>query len=52
MSKDLWMRQFIHKNFSTLDQRGRAAALFIKLEILVYLLIVLGGSIFIIKVFF
>ena len=45
------MKQFIRRNFSSPEQRGRAVALFIKLEILVYLVIILGITIFVVKVF-
>lgn len=49
MSRDLWMRQFRIRNLSTPEQRGRAVALFLKLEMLAYLVIFLGVAIVIIK---
>ncbi|MCK4614200.1 MAG: hypothetical protein KAU14_05295 [Thermoplasmata archaeon] len=52
MGRDLWMKQFIDRHFSTPEQRGRAAALFLKLEFLVYLMIILGVLVFILRAFF
>lgn len=43
------MRQFRDRNLATPEQRGRAAALFLKLELLVYVAILLGITIFIVR---
>ena len=52
MSRDMWMKQFRDRNLSTPEQRGRAASLFLKLEFLVYFIILLGITIFIITFIF
>lgn len=50
MAGDRWTRQFRDRNLYSTDQKAKAAALFIKLEILVYAVILLGISIFILKI--
>jgi len=45
------MRQFVHRNLSTPEQRARAAALFLRIQFIVYFMIMLGIGIFIAKVF-
>lgn len=50
MGNDRWMRQFRDRNLSSPTQKARAASLFVKLEILVYVVILLGISIFILRV--
>ena len=49
MSRDIWMRQFKDRNLSTPEQRGRAASFFLKLEFIVYFVILLGITIFIVR---
>ena len=51
MGNDPWMKQYIARNYSTPEQRGKATALFIKVELLVYLAIMLGISAFLIRAF-
>ena len=50
MAGDRWTRQFRDRNLSSPAQKARAAALFIRFEILVYAVILLVISIFILRV--
>ena len=47
---DRWSRQFRDRNLSMPEQRARAASLFVKLQILVYAVIILGISIVVLRI--
>ena len=49
-AQDRWMKQFLDRNFSRPEQRGRAAVWLLRLEFVVYTLIFLGIVIFILRV--
>ena len=51
-AQDRWMKQFLDRNFSRPEQRGRAAVWLVRIEFVIYTLIFLGVLIFILRVIF